>query len=247
MRVAVGCPIRNRAWILPEWIEHVRTAFAVAGLEPYWIFALGVGPEGRDDGTGLIVSKLVEEENGLCSAFSEPDAPVTRTNWTRERYEAMVVYRNRLLSLVRTANPDYFLSLDSDILLHPSGLINLLDTAQRTHNVRGTQKRFDAVGGKAILSEGSKHMVTYGNLHPQGGIRRQDSDGVFRTQILMAVKLMTPAAYNVDYEFHRHGEDVGWSLACARAGLTLGWDGRVISKHVMRPEHLEKVDPRVGW
>jgi hypothetical protein len=63
----------------------------------------------------------------------------------------------------------------------------------------------------------------------------------------MAAKLMTPDAFRVDYEFDLQGEDVGWSRACARAGLTLGWEGRVISKHVLAPHLLTTRDPRVGF
>lgn len=233
--------------MFPEWVEHVRAAFDVIGLKPYWIFAIGVGPTGQDDGTQKMATDLYKTDSGMWTEISEPDTSATRQNWTPERLSHMVDYRNKLLGIVRAARPDYFLSLDSDILIHPCGILTLLETILMNHKVQGIQRKFDAVGGKAILSEGSKHMVTYGELNPNGGIRRKDSTGVFATQILMAVKLMTPAAYNIDYEYHRNGEDVGWSLACKRAGLTLGWDGRISNKHIMRPEYLGRVDRRVGW
>ena len=247
MRIAVGCPIRNRAWIFPQWAEHVRSAFGVVGLKPYWVFAIGVGPSGKDDGTQKMVTDLYKREPGMWCEISEPEIPSVRVNWTRERLAHMADYRNALLGVVRAAQPDFFLSVDSDILLHPCALKTLLDTIEKEHMIAGGLQKFDAVGGKTFLSEASRHLTSWANLNPQGGLARQDSNGVFRCEVLMALKLMTPAAYNIDYDFHQHGEDIGWSKNCAKAGLTLGWDGRITSKHCMYPEQLEKPDPRVGW
>ncbi len=247
MRVAVGCPIRNRAWIFPEWLEHVRIAFDLAGLKPIWVFAIGVDPSGTDDGTQRLVTDLYKDEPGIWSEEVEPPLDRQRIQWNHDRYEQMVTYRNKLLHLVQAVQPDYFLSLDSDILLHPSALVCLLDTISKPVTIQGLDTHYDAVGGKAFLSEGSKDITTYGSLSPQGGLRRQNSEGVFPVEIIMALKLMNPQAYNIPYKYSRWGEDIGWSQNCNESGLHLGWDGRVCSKHVMHPERLQKVDSRVGW
>lgn len=253
MKIAVGCPIRNRAWIFEEWVEHVRIAFDLAGVKPFWVFAIGVGPSGKDDGTRQIVTDLYRNEPGIWTEIAEPIIPnedqfnCQHEQWNGGRYEQMAEYRNRLLGLAQAISPDYFLSLDSDILLHPSALLCMLDTIQHKHRIKGTDVLFDAVGGKAFLSEGSEHITTYGTLAYNGGIRRVNSDAVFPTQILMAIKLMSPAAYHIPYEANQFGEDIGWSLNCEKAGLNLGWDGRVCSKHIMNREQLSKVDRRVGW
>jgi hypothetical protein len=65
--------------------------------------------------------------------------------------------------------------------------------------------------------------------------------------VIMAMKLMKPSAYWVDYRDHEQGEDVGWSIACQEQHLRLGWDGRVCSKHVMKPEQLDPIDARCGY
>lgn len=247
MRVAVGCPIRDRAWIFEEWVEHVRIAFDLAGLTPIWVFAIGVGPNGKDDGTQRIVTDLYRNEPGIWTEINEPAIPEKRM-WNPPRYEQMADYRNRLLGLVQAIKPDYFLSLDSDILIHPSALVCLMETITSKHNVAGLDCFWDAVGGKTFLSEVSSHHMTYASLGPSGGgLRRVKSDGVFPVEIIMAIKLMASTAYNIPYASHQFGEDIGWSLNCNKAGLHLGWDGRVTSKHVMNREALTKVDPRVGW
>jgi hypothetical protein len=248
MRVAVGCPIRNRAWVFPEWLEHVRIAFDLAGLKPIWVFAIGVDPSGTDDGTQRLVTDLYRDEPGMWSEDVEPPLTPGRIQWNNARYEQMVTYRNKLLNMVQIVKPDYFLSLDSDILLHPSGLVCLLDTIEKKARVQGVDLYYDAVGGKAFLGEGSPDITTYGSLGPNGGgLRRKNADGVFPVENIMALKLMNPEAYKTPYKYSQWGEDIGWSENCRAAGLHLGWDGRVCSKHVMRPERLQKVDSRVGW
>ena len=249
MRVAVGCPIHNRAWIFAEYVEHVHIAFDIAGLSPIWIFNVGVDSDGSDDGTRNLVAELLQKESGIFVEANEPDLSPIRGQWNGERYRQMATYRNQLLALVRTEQPDYFLSLDSDILLHPTALLCLVETITHVHEIQGQSMLYDAVGGKAFLSEGSgSNITTYASgLGQNSGLIRQNADGVFPVQILMAIKLMSPAAYQIPYEYNQWGEDISWSLNCGKAGLRLGWDGRVSSKHVMRQELLNKIDPRVGW
>jgi hypothetical protein len=158
-------------------------------------------------------------------------------DWGPDRYEQMVELRNRLLGRVRQLAPSWFLSLDSDILLHPQTLTNLLESTER----------FDAVGGRTYMTPGDTTCPSWGTVTHSGGLRRSDAEGVFPIQVIMAIKLMSPAAYDVDYEYHAHGEDLGWAAACRRRGLRLGVDARVANKHVMSPAMLERTDPRCGF
>lgn len=232
----IGCPIRNRSWILSQWVDHVFAASEEAGVEPSFAFVLGES----DDDTNERIIELVNSKvlpGEWIKVVEEPRKSKTKErDWNLERYKHMVFLRNTLLGLVRQMEPRYFLSLDSDILMHQFGIRNLLESIEK----------FDAVGGKAYLHPRERRYPTYGKL-VRHSIQRPDSDGVFSTQILMAIKLMTPAAYNIDYEYDSKGEDIGWSLACKRAGLKLGWDGRVTNKHVMLRNLVDKVDDRSGF
>jgi hypothetical protein len=149
----------------------------------------------------------------------------------------MVELRNRLLQIVRLLDPPLFLSLDSDILLHPDALRNMIESTDR----------FDVVGGKAFMTSTGSACPSWGFPTTGGGIHRSDAYGVFAVDIVMAIKLLTPKAYEVEYEFHGHGEDVGFSRNCRAAGLALGADARVCNKHVMTPEWLERIDERCGF
>lgn len=92
------------------------------------------------------------------------------------------------------------------------------------------------------------HCPSYAKFKRDGtGLLRQNASAVFKVDVIMAIKLMKPQAYNVDYAADTRGEDIGWSINCRNEGLKLGWDGRVTNKHVMLPELLEPVDKRVGF
>lgn len=249
LKIAVGCPVRSRAWIFPQWVDHVRAAFDFVDLTPYWVFNIGIEPH-EDDGTFKLATDLMKEDGGMwCETIEEsPYLAPGKRRWGDDGYHRMVGARNRLLELVRAAQPDYFLSADSDILLHPLTLLNLLADLENGLFPEGLRVFPGAVGGKAYLSPStSQPCPTYGNLLGSGLVNRQDSDGLFLVDAIMALKLMGPDAYNIDYEFAVNGEDIGWSMACRRAGIKLAWDGRVASKHVMTPEQLETVDKRIGW
>lgn len=238
MKVVVGCPIKNRAWIFPEWLESVQIAFDLAGEKPHFAFVVGIEEDGTDDGTLDLVTDVFASESGVMHFEREPAIPDQRVPWTVDRYTRIVDYRNTLLDIVRKMEADLFLSVDSDILLHPTILAILMDDLAR--------RPWSAVAGKVYLGH-HRDIVNYADHHVNGGLKRQDQDGLFEVQILMALKLMTPAAYNIDYGFSHWGEDIAWSDNCRSAGLKLGWDGRVASKHVMYREKLDQIDPRVGW
>lgn len=230
----MGCPVSSRGWILPAWFEHVRKACAQAEVTPWFIF---VAPHEDTETLDVIEEQVaIGGERYLVLDSAEPLRSDVR-QWTQDRYTHMTRLRNQLLEGVRVLAPRLFLSVDSDILLHPDVVANLMETVQR----------FDAVGGRLYMTPTGVQIPSYGMWKRDGAIRRADAEGVFKVDVIMALKLMTPKAYHVDYRDHRHGEDIGWSRACQEAGVKLGWDGRVINKHVLHPKMHGVPDKRVGW
>lgn len=232
----VGCPVRARDWALPTWFEHVEVAAARAGFEPDFVF---VGDPERDPATWDVIDKFADYHTVYPVLVHENDMVVDR-RWEFARYERMAWLRNQMLEQVRDVMPTWFLSLDSDIMLHPDAIARMIETA-------GTSAAFDAVGSKAYLRTRGTRYPNWAKLDPAGHLVRSDFGGVMRVDVLMAIVLMKPDAYEVDYRVHALGEDIGWGLACKEAGVLLGFDGTVTSKHVMLREGLEIIDPRVGF
>lgn len=233
MRLMIGCPVRHRDWILDRWFDHVEVAIPPDTTVQY-VF---VGDPNSDNWTFKIIRIRAPEAKVV--AVHETRIDTRQRDWSDERIEQMVTLRNFMLAEVRAYRPDLFLSLDSDILLHPDGITTLIDAVEQG---------WDAVGGKCYLSPGVT-CPNYGMIgRERRRIHRTDATGgLFPVDILMAVKLMTSAAYNVNYEAAASGEDEGWSRNCTAAGLKLAWDSRVTNKHVMTEDRLNVIDPRVGF
>lgn len=229
-KLLVGCPVYRRDWILPLWFQHVEVAAVVAGVDIQYVFV--ADPD--DSETLAEILSAHHPVHWVCQPELIPHDG--RRVWNHDRFKWMVDLRNILLRAVRDIKPDLFLSLDSDILLNPLSIKSMMEGLDR----------FDAVGGKLYMTGGTT-CPSWATFSRSAGLSRQDAEGFFPVEVIMACKLMTPMAFNVDYVFHEHGEDVGWSLAASMAGCRLGWDGRVANKHVMERGQEAKIDPRVGY
>lgn len=234
MKLIVGCPLTNRAWILPHWFEHNDRAFNKAGIQPLYYLLVGTSEDNTEE-----VLQRYAPPGTLYLSQDEEETIGGKRYWNQSRYDYMAYLRNRLLEDIRRLHPTYYLSLDSDILLHEDAITNLLETAEGLDG---------AVGGKCYMQvPPSRRCPSWANLTKQGTLRREDSEGIISPDALMGIKLMSPKAYNQDYCAHPQGEDIGWSLNCKRAGVPFRWDGRIANKHVMSKRWLDQVDPRVGW
>lgn len=244
----IGCPVRRREWILRPWFLFADQAAEVANLKPAYVVALAsTDVESRevvekccaDGGRQLFVVETGEKSCELLTRPWDvmPGPPPPLATWNEIRYREMVDIRNQLLDQVREIGPELFLSLDSDILIHERVIANMVENLGR----------FDAVGGKCYMTPYNTAYPSYGMFLNANGLLRPDSDWVMPVDCIMAIKLMTPKAYAIDYRLHYQGEDAGWSSAATAAGLKLGWDGRITSKHVMTSAYLDAVDPRCGY
>lgn len=232
--ILIGCPSRNRAWILPEWRRHIESSLFDEDVSLHYTFVIG-----DDD---LETKRLIETWDYTSHiTVTEPDYGPKR-RWNASRYSHMVTLRNQLLDIVRFIDPDYFFSIDSDILVHPESMNSMIKTL---HNLD-----VDAVGGVTYLDPVDIRCTNLGNWQDYStktGFKRVENPGTHMVDIIMAYKLMSRNAYNIDYEYHKAGEDLGWSKACNNQGVRLACDGTYPSKHIMTPDALDRVDKRVGY
>lgn len=221
---------------MPTWFEYVEEAFKLNGLKTEYVFALDQG----DEETLACIDAHVDLYDSSYSVSFLPNAtnPGIR-NWHQpSRLKQMSDLRNQLLGSVRKADPDYFLSLDSDILINPLSLKTCLNELEAG--------RFDAMASKVFLSKGGG-IINAANYTRMKGIMRVDVPYVTRVDVIMAYKLMNRRAYSVDYTFNTLGEDIGWSMECKKNGVSLGYSGEIASKHVMAESELLKIDKRCGY
>jgi hypothetical protein len=233
MNLFIGCPVSDRSWILPKWFDHVEKACEKIEVVPQYVFV--VGNEDKD------LDYVTSKSRTHVKVINENKREDIRY-WNHSRYSYMAMIRNELLSSVREYAPDFFLSLDSDILLHEDALLSAFDALEKHPDAW-------ACGLKCYMSVG-------GIVHPSMGLwidaeatrfYRNNSDDISTVDIIMAAKLMKPEAYNIDYKWHSNGEDLGWCQSVKAAGGKFIWDGRVCNKHVMGKKFLDGIDKRVGF
>jgi len=240
-KLLIGCPIRSREWAVEAYFDHAVPAARNATDNFAFTFVVPKDDEATID--AIHVASRKHEVNTRLAFTTEPSREDKRI-WNTDRYEEMCVVRNAFLRQARDGahKPDYLLSLDSDIQIHPQQIKGMIEHLEE-------HPEWAAIGGKTYLSATGKQHPSYGQLKRghKSAFLRSDSEGVFQVDIIMAIKLMTPAAYEVDYKANRYGEDIGWSIEVNAAGLKLGWDGSIASKHVMTEAHNGREDPRCGY
>lgn len=233
MKLLIGAPVYRREWIIERWFDHMFAALEKAEIDDYAFCFVG---DYRDP-TFEILSEVGQDHKVYTYNDREESISGRERYWNHDLYYKMVYLRNDLLRFPRELEPEFFLSADTDILLHPDCIGNLIESTDR----------FDAVSGKCYMTPHGKFHPSWANLGRSQQLIRKDASGVFPCQVIMALKMMKPSAYHIDYRFHKQGEDTGWSINCKERGLTLGFDGRVANKHVLERHMLDKVDPRVGF
>lgn len=235
MKVLIGCPTYRREWILPDYLRSIENQ-TVDLSDIGFCFLI---PE--DDHPSVSLLQNWRESHPEVPVFElvidstdtehhEHDANGTR-RWRRDNYKrlrVMTSLRNRLLGSVREISPDLFFSLDSDILLpETTTLARLVEAVEPGQ----------AVSPLVFMSpEGQDHpgVMSWANSPGGAAVRGKYPLGErFRADVIMAAKMMSPKAYRVDYEFHRSGEDLGWSANCARSGVDLYCASDIQVSHIM--------------
>jgi hypothetical protein len=239
-KVIIACPTYKREWVLPSWFQAIEN-------QTYPLDKIGfvfeLGPEDEDPEThDILFNWHAEHPEVWCF-----DARVTeeqheshvegKRSWTSRHYHKMVRLRNNLLERVSVLQPDRYFSLDSDILLENPRTIELL--------VSFTE-HLDAVSPLSYMfprAQGHPNIMSW-VYEVAGPARRKLNEyqfgSVFEVDIIMAAVMMSKNVYsNVRYEWHKQGEDLGWSAACATKGYRL-WSVPIYAPHMMHRWMLDQ-------
>lgn len=239
MKLVVGCPIYKRSWIFPYWARCFEIQ-SVALSDIGFIFE--TSPDDVDTINHLKRWRSIHPEIPLFDIVQRDDVPhfeheKNSRQWTMSKYHNMVNLRNSLLTKVREIQPDYYFSLDSDILIKNPSTIELL----LSHIDDGA----DAVNTLMFMTPVGVQfpsVMTWKKDEPDKAFR-QDKYPIgtfFKSDVIMAAKMMSKEVYsNVNYEFHIQGEDLGWSLDAKRKGYDLFCASYIYTPHIMHEEMLQ--------
>lgn len=249
MKLLIGCPIYKRDWILHHWIRClISQSVSLSNIG----FIFEVSPDDVETIEILELWKTIQKEIPYFNIKVRDDIPhfehdENSRQWTVSKYSNMVSLRNSLLAQVREIEPDYYFSLDSDILLENQNTIELL--------IAHIKQGADAVSPLMFMTpiyDMYPSVMTWKPTASEQAYReeRYPLGTYFKADVIMAAKMMSKNVYNnIDYMVHPQGEDVGWSLECSRKGYGLYSASYIYAPHIMSlsmyNNYLEKGDDRL--
>jgi len=248
MKLIIGCPIYKRSWIFPMWAACIeRQSIDLSNVG----FVFETSPNDEETNRLILAWRERHPEIPFFEIKERDDLPhfeheKNSRQWTMSKYHNMVNLRNSILKTVREVQPDYYFSLDSDILIKNSATIELL--------IGHINSGADAVNTLMF-------MTPFGHQFPSVMSWKDDKENrayrkdqyplgqFFQSDVIMAAKMMSKNVYNnVDYQFHIQGEDLGWSLNAKEKGYKLFCASYIYTPHIMHEEmlveFLKSGDPR---
>lgn len=239
VKILIGCPIYRRGWILNHWMKCLK---AQSVPQDSLGFIFEVGPD--DDPTISMLNAWNRYDRSNChfEIVTRSDLPhfehvQNGRQWTISKYENMVKLRNSILGKVRELSPDYYFSLDSDILLENPNTIELL--------IAHIKEGADAVSPLMFMTPmGDMYpsVMSWMNDGTDSATRlpRYPIGSFFQSDVIMAAKMMSKKVYeNIDYTLHHQGEDVGWSWECKKSGYRLFSASYIYAPHIMSQAHYD--------
>jgi len=229
--ITIGCPIANRAYLIDRFLD------AIYNLEyPKEKIKLFFLINNCNDGTDSTIKKFrIRNEKQYLAINIETykmkfKADKRVAGYRNEIYTRLAELRNYMKFKIDT---DYFLSLDSDIMIQSNTLIELLNT----------QKDIIAsvINNDHILRPYSQYPNIRTNLlidSPKGITHYLDFplDSVVEVDYTGAVYLLSKAVCenkNIKYEFDVQGEDIPFSYNARKEGYKLYAHTGLWQYHIM--------------
>lgn len=222
--VLIGCPIRNRAWILPEYLQNLENIDYPSDMIRFC----------------FIVNDSVDDTEAILKEFSRRSrSPVqiikaanSRNNGHRRgsyRLDQLAKLRNLLLENFFQSDCEYLLSVDSDILVPPHIITQLLS--------RNCQIISALVCNGHHINDASIYNVM--QKTPDGSYQHMKDfprDNIFRTDVTGAAYLIhrsVIATYKVYYSAKLGAEDIGFCEEARARGIPIFCDGTIECRHIM--------------
>ena len=224
MNIMIGAPVRNRGWILPKYLKHIYNIdYPKDKIQLCFIL------NDSTDRSGEILDDFLwkhgKEYAGMTIAIERlGQVEDKRTSEVRQKiYHSLADLRNLLLESAVEKKVDYLLSVDSDILVPPKILSDLLANKKPIVSAQIWNDRTKNYPN--IMIKQGDQIVHYLNF-PKNSLFPCDVTGavyLIRKDVLSSVR----------YEYHRQGEDVGFCLNAKEKGFSIWADSRIKCEHVM--------------
>lgn len=227
-KILIGCPVHNRGWILPYYLEHIRQIdYPEKNITLCFILN-----DCRDESLKIILDfrnkYLVEYADIIIREMNFNMADDTRQNRIDKKiYKRLAAVRNAFMECL--SKEDYVFSVDSDILIPVDCLKRLL--SHKKDIISALVYNDPAMRYPNILNIRDGKIEHYFDF---------PKDSLFEVDITGAVYLLkSEVCRKVRYEYHIYGEDVPFCISAKKMGYSIWCDSSIQCRHIMHPYMLK--------
>lgn len=220
-RVMIGCPVRNRAWILPDYLNHLlRLDYPVERLQYCFIV------NDCTDDTETIL-KSFADHRPVRLVYDNSSRP---GGWRRGSYRfvRLAHLRNRLLEAFLESPCEYLFSVDSDILVPRSSLRQLV--SDQVDVVSALVCNGEEIGDRRFFNIFTDQR---GRVLP---IRDFPANRLFQVDCTGAACLISRRVVSsgARYVGHWESEDIGFCRQVKRLGFSIFCNSGIPCRHIMQ-------------
>jgi hypothetical protein len=232
--VMIASPVRNRAWILPEFLAALDGIdYPPERLRYYFLLNDSVDCSGD-----ILRAWAAGRPNAAVEQVDRGVAGWNRYTLPHYDYGNLAWLRNRILDRFLASGASHLFTVDSDVLVPPHALRALLAADK------------DVIAGVIANLPGLtvEQSPVHNFLFRAGDLYRHQAtvpDGPFEVDLTGAVILIRRAvpAAGVRYEARPWGEDVGFCEQAKAHGFRLWCHGGVRCRHRMD----DPAQPKPSW
>lgn len=224
-KVMIGCPVRNRAWILPRYLEALEAMDYPAHLREYCFIVNNC----VDDTEAILRSWALKNPSQVKILRMDLKNPGGEKRG-EYRFKNLAYLRNLLLNQFLLSDCTYLFSVDSDIIVPPHTLSDLIS------------HKCDIISALVPNGKWFKERQAFNILRKEKNGGYVHIKDFFREQLLEVD--VTGAAYlihkrviekGVRYSDIYGAEDIGFCEEARRLGFKIFCAAYLKCEHVMSP------------
>lgn len=230
-KVMIGCPIRNRAWILPAYLQSLEALDYPRERISYCFIINDCYDE-----TPLILQEFAQKYPGQVGLVVD-DAGNPAYQRGQYSFKRLAYLRNLLLKGFLASDCEHLFSVDSDILVVPHTLTALMEN--QLSIVACLVCNGEVIGDRScynVLCQNHRGHYLHIRDFPRDRLFKVDCTGA-----AYLIKRHVISQLGIRYSALRGAEDIGFCEAARQKGVDIYCDGRLEAFHVMKPSMIEQV------
>lgn len=230
--IAIGCIVRNRAWILPEYLDAISK---IEYPNKRFLFL----ENDSQDNTAELLKEFCNAGNAVIKQMSfSGNMDWHRKHYWKDSFDRMSKIRNEFLNMFLETDAEYLLSIDSDIIIKPDLLDRLLSHADQNTIVGAV---ISNIPNKPVDGRVACNFMCLDHNGVFAHPKEYPVSGIMDVDVIGAVYLIPRKAIveGVRYQANAHGEDIGFCINAKKKGYKMKilfdavCDHRMIDKSIV--------------